>query len=468
MKPRFSPEFLAGALTPQARFGTLIPTDAIETDTRALTPGSAFLSLRGERFDGHAFLAAALEAGAKGLIVDREEGVAELIAAHPGAWAVVVDNTTRALARLARAWRLAVAPRVLAITGSNGKTTTKELAAAILGSQAPTLKTEGNLNNQIGVPLTLLRLRDERFAVIEMGMNHLGEIAELAADAVPDVGLITNVGAAHLEGLGTIENVAEAKGELWRALDERAVAVVNADDPRLVAQAARTRARLVRFSLHDPTADVYAVNVAPAQAGYAVRVRAYGAEADFALPLWGRHNAANLLGAVAACLALGVPLASMPDAVARCEVPGYRARVNRGDYPSLTVIEDCYNANPASMRAALELLVQLSAPETAVALLGEMRELGETSPRLHEELGEEAARVGVRRLVAFGPHAEDVVRGARRANPRLTAEAETDDETRLEELVRGMLRPGDTVLVKGSRGIRMERLFPCLKARFAE
>ena len=249
----FTPRFLEETLRPIARFGA--PGEgasAISTDSRTLVPGALYLALKGESFDGHDFAEQALAAGAAGLVVSRSTDLAALLPRFPQVAVYVVPDTQAALEALAHAWRLARAPKILGITGSNGKTTTKELAAAILATKAPTLKTQGNLNNQIGVPLTLLGLRDEPLAVIEMGMNHPGEIAALAALAAPEVGLITNVGAAHLEGLGTIEHVAAAKGELFAALGANATAIVNLDDPYTAALGRAVKARTLAVSQSGP------------------------------------------------------------------------------------------------------------------------------------------------------------------------------------------------------------------------
>lgn len=465
----FTAGFLADALRPLAVYGR--PghgASGISTDTRALLPGALYVALKGENFDGHAFCGQALAAKAAGLVVSRAEGLEALLAAYPEAAAYLVPDTQTALEALAKAWRRALAPRILGITGSNGKTSTKELCAAILSTRAKTHKTAGNLNNQVGVPLSLLALRDEPFAVIEMGMNHLGEIARLAAIAQPEVGLITNVAAAHLEGLGTIENVARAKGELFDALGENATAVVNLDNPYTAALGRTVRAKTLTVSLSDAAADVRLLSLAPLEAGlgYALRLSALGETQDFTLPLLGRHNVGNLLLAVAAGLAFDVPLSLMPPAVAQVTVPGARARLARDEYPELWVIEDCYNANPASMRAALDLQREIAGRRRRVAFLGDMRELGESSDALHEELGRYAGQAGVEVLYAFGPHASLVTHGAEENAAAVLSTFASDDYETYERAVLASLLPGDVVLVKGSRGMRLERLFSGLAARF--
>jgi UDP-N-acetylmuramoyl-tripeptide--D-alanyl-D-alanine ligase len=342
---------------------------------------------------------------------------------------------------------------VAAITGSNGKTTTKELLAAALGRAGGVHKTSGNLNNLIGLPLTLFGWADDAWAaVLEMGMNAPGEIARLTEIAAPDVGLVTNVGPAHLEGLGSVEAVARAKGELYATLAAGAVCVLNVDDPMVreicVPLAGR---RLGIFFGTGPGCDVRLVAHAPSASGSRVVLAFDGIETAFELPLTGAHNAMNAAGAAAAAWALGIGPAEIAAGFSRVSIPGGRLRILPGD---ITVLDDTYNANPASMEAAFAALAQI-ARGRRVAVLGDMFELGEQASRLHREVGAAAGESGAAEVLALGDHAGEVAAGAREAGAGAEAFANLDA---LLAALDGSLRSGDWVLVKGSRGMRMERV----------
>ena len=423
------------------------------SDSRALEPRALFVALAGERFDGHDFVADAAKLGAAGAIVSRP-----VDCALPQ---VVVPDTLAGLAAFANAWRRSFPGVVIGITGSNGKTTVKEMAGAILAGLGPCLVTQGNLNNHIGVPLTLCRIEPgHRYAVIEMGANHQGEIAHLASVAQPDVGLVINAGPAHLEGFGGIDGVAKGKGEMFAALGAGQAAVINADD-RFAAYwhgLARGAGRLVTFGIRE-RADFTAVNVRELPAGDGLRV-----EFELVCPLGrrrvplalaGEHNVMNALAAAAAAHAAGAGLDAIVEGLS-----GMRAVAGRLEFKALAgggrLIDDSYNANPASVRAGLRALAAL--PGERWLVLGEMRELGTESPRLHAETGEYARQSGVTRLFAVGDEARHSVEAFGAGGTWFAG---------VEDLIAALaadLGPGVTVLVKGSRSNRLERVAAALGA----
>jgi UDP-N-acetylmuramoyl-tripeptide--D-alanyl-D-alanine ligase len=469
-EPRFTQDILNRGLTPLRVFGPGMRTDGISTDTRNMKLNDLFIALIGEHFDAHDYLDNAAAAGASGLVVSRESGLADFAARHPELTIFLVEDTLAALGRLAAFWRTQVNPLLIGITGSNGKTTTKELTAAICATHASTLKTEGNFNNLIGMPLTLLNLRNERLAIIEMGMNQRGEIAQLARIARPSIGVITVIGAAHLELLGSIENVMAAKGELFDALPGDGLAIVNLDNP-YTAQLAKTHAaprniRMRTVSLTNKSADLYTTRIDPRENGYRVEISAEGRLVDIHLPLPGEHNIMNTLCAMAAAQAAGIDYADMAEGIATCTVPGRRLKIRT--YGPYTVIDDCYNANPASMQAALRMLKSYATKGRRVALLGDMLELGENSAAYHRELGELAARSGVERLGIFGGFAEQTAAGAHAEGLSDDRVFATTDMAKLGDWLRTTIKSGDLILIKGSRGARMERTLDVLSSMAGE
>ncbi len=420
---------------------------SVSTDTRTLEPGALFVALRGERFDGHDYIEAAMSAGAAGVLGER---------APEAVPAILVDDSLDALQRLAADWRGRFSPGLVAVTGSNGKTTVKEMIAAILSPLAPTLASRGNLNNHIGVPLSLLRLRREhRFAVIEMGMNHAGELTLLSRLAAPNVALVTNAAPAHLEGLGTVEKVAAAKGEVFSGLGAGGIAVINADDAFADYWRGLNRGRrIVTFGL-DAAADVTAT-VEPGADASRLRIRAGGKAVNLRLAAAGMHNAMNALAAAAAATALGVELDAVGAGLeAFTPVAGRSQMVELGAGGCL--INDCYNANPASMAAAIDLLARQQG--TRILVMGDMGELGERSEDFHREAGERARQAGIDRLFCFGPLS---ALACRAFGPGAAA---FDDVDALSTAVAGCLGSDVTVLVKGSRAMRMERVADALAAR---
>ena len=455
MAVRFTDDQVVAATGASPRAGARGAYDGICTDTRALTPGCLFVALKGERFDAHDFLADAARGGAAGVVVQRGRQ-----ATVPSGTAVFeVDDTLAALGALGRAWRDRFDLPLGAVTGSNGKTTTKELIAAILETRGPALRTQGNLNNEVGVPLTLFGLEPRHVAaIVEMGMNHPGEIGRLTRIARPRAGLITVVQPAHLEGVGSIEGVARAKGELFFNLERSAVAVVNLDDPRVAEQGRLSGARTLTFGTAD-AADVRLLQVASlGRDGLALRIRADGKDHEVALRLLGEHNALNATGAFALALALGY----RPEECVRGlgAARAFNRRLELHPAPGgVTVVDDCYNANPASMSAALKTARGLAQGGRAVAVLGDMLELGEDEAARHAELGAEAAEA-VHLLAFLGPRSRG---GHARAAARLgAAAAHFEDPQALVDWLRPRLEEGDVVLVKGSRGMRLERVVDAL------
>jgi len=437
-----------------------VPVTGVSIDSRSLAVGEAFFAIRGHRLDGHAYLAEAAGRGSACLVV--HELPDEL---PPNVPLVLVQDTTKALGRLAGWHRAKFAIPVVAVTGSNGKTTTKELIAAILATRWNTLKPAGSFNNQWGLPLTLLGLGPEHGAlVVELGTNQPGEIAALAALAAPTVGVVTVVAPVHTEFLGSIEGVRDEKAGLVRALPPDGVAVLNADDPRVASMARDTRARVLTFGAAG-AGDVRAVGeVADGPDGLALTLEHGGARQRIALPLSGRHNVINALAAAAAGVALGVGLAEIATGLAATRpVKGRCVWKTAGE---VRILDDTYNANPASVRAALDTVAAHRAGARLVVVLGDMLELGPGVEDAHREIGRYAvSAAGATVVVGMGRHAVALIEGARAAGAGEAQQTETFEDTvafLLKELV-----PGDLVLVKGSRGMRMERIVDALVARLA-
>lgn len=427
-------------------------------DSRAVEPGNLFVALPGERTDGHAFVGAALAAGAAGVLVSTppDPGV---LGAHD-ATVVAVADPLAALQAVATAWRLRFDPLVVGITGSIAKTSTKEAVAAVLGAAMPTLRNEGNLNNEIGLPLTVLRLRSShRAAVFEMGMYVGGEIADLARIGRPEIGIVTAVQPVHLSRIGTIEAVEKAKGELVEALPDDGVAILNADDERVRRMSARTAARSVLYGFADD-ADVRADDVVSrGPDGMTFTLVAAGERLVVTIPGLGRLAVHNALAGAAAGLAAGLRPADIARALGAGWSAPHRGQLIRAG--GITIVDDSYNASPGSVAAALELLAGM--PGRRIAVLGAMRELGDEHEAGHRRTGEAAAAV-VDRLIVVGDEAAGIADGA--AASGLTASAITrvpDRDAARENLV-ASLQPGDVVLVKASRGVALDILVDELAA----
>ena len=427
-------------------------------DSREVGPGNLFVALPGERTDGHRFVGAALAAGAAGVLVARSPDGVDV--ADVDATVVRVDDPLRALQAVATAWRARFDPLVVGITGSIAKTSTKEAVATVLGAAMPTLRNEGNLNNEIGLPLTVLRLRSQhRAAVLEMGMYVGGEIRDLAAIGRPEIGIVTAVQPVHLSRIGTIEAVEQAKGELVEALPDDGVAILNADDERVRRMAARTRARVRTYGFAED-ADVRADEVASRGAdGMSFQLLADGAALVVTIPTLGRLAVHNALAAAAAGLAAGLS----PEAVGAALASGWSAP-HRGQLVragGITIVDDSYNASPASVAAALELLSGLDGRR--IAVLGEMLELGGEHESGHRETGETAAAV-VDGLVVVGDGASAIADGALAAGMPPSSVVRVPDREAARQHLIGTLEPGDLVLVKASRGIALDLLVDELAA----
>jgi UDP-N-acetylmuramoyl-tripeptide--D-alanyl-D-alanine ligase len=429
-------------------------------DSRLVAPGQAFVALPGERTDGHEFLDRAAAAGAGALVVSRPVDPATLEALGD-VTVVLVGDGLRALGALGAAWRRRFAPLVVGITGSIAKTSTKEAVATVLGRRFTTLRSEGNQNNEIGLPLTLLRLGPEHeAAVLEMGMYSGGEIADLAALAAPRIGVVTAVQPVHLSRVGTLDAVARAKAELVEALPTDGVAVLNADDPRVARMADSTVARVSTYGF-DPGADVGAEAVATAgQSGMRFTLRLGSMRRAVSTPVLGRHGVHNGLAAAAVGLAAGCTFDEIAAGLAAGWSAPHRDRLVRaGD---VTILDDSYNASPGSVLAALDLLATLPASRR-VAVLGEMLELGDAHESGHREVGLAAAGV-VGLLIVVGAGADALADGAIEGGAHADRVLRADDAEAALEILRPRLRAGDTILVKGSRGIALDGLVERLVA----
>lgn len=437
--------------------GVLVGDDArfarVATDSRTLPADALFVALQGPRFDGHDFIPQAIAAGACGLLVSEQRD-----ASVPQ---IRVDNTRLGLGRLAALWRDSFPVPLVGITGSNGKTTVKELVAAILAQRGPVLATRGNLNNDIGLPLTLLRLQGETYAVVEMGANHPGEIGYLTHIARPDVAVITNAGAAHLEGFGDLPGVARAKGEILGGLVPEGVAVLNADDAFFADWRQQlAERRLISFGC-SPRAHVHGdldrVETRWTETGFRSAMQVHFAELAFQveLRLAGRHNLMNALAAVAAALAMGCTVEQIQRGLASVEPVNGRLQVWRSA-TGLRLIDDSYNANPDSLAAAIAVLQQ--APGERWLVLGDLAELGAQAPAQHAEIGRRVRAAGVPHLFTLGRlsrHAAETFGNGAEAFEQI------DD---LVDALQARTTAGDTLLIKGSRSAGMERVVKLLLA----
>ena len=433
-----------GRIFPPAARATV---SGVSTDSRTIRPGDLFVPLRGPSFDGHDFLAEAVHRGAAACLSE------DVIAGFPVP-VVGVANTLTALGDLAAGLRRGFAGPLLAVTGSSGKTTTKDMLAAILSLDAPGLMTQGNYNNLIGLPLTLCQLAPEHhWVVLEMGMSARGEIARLAEIAAPTIGIITNIGPAHLEELLTLEGVARAKGELFAALPAGGTAVINADDERVTALPVANGVDRLFYGLA-ATATVRGEELAPQGKGLSFTLHLPEGAQRVNLAVPGRHNVSNALAAAAAAHALGIPGAVIVRGLER-----FRPRAGRLEVVPLAddvlLFDDSYNANPLSVKAALGTLAE-SGGGRKIAVLGDMLELGSQAPALHREVG--AAAAGVDGLVVLGKFAADLAAGAREAGLAPAKIRLATDHAEALAILREWLAPGARILVKGSRGMRMETI----------
>ena len=421
-------------------YGNNASISGVSTDTRTIKHGQLFVALKGPNFDAHDFIEQAMQKGAVCCLVEKQNATD---------CALVVDDALQALGKIASGWRAKFTKPIVAVTGSNGKTTVKEMLATILSHQGQVLATQGNLNNDIGLPLTLLRLDAKHdFAVIEMGANHAGEIAYLTEIGQPDVAIITNAGPAHLEGFGSIDGVAKAKGEIFSGLKRDGVAIINADDNYATfwKELANDK-RIITFGLQSD-ADVSATYQVETDSRM-LAVSTPAGKIEIALQLLGQHNVMNALAAIAAAIAINVPLTAIKAGLEAVKPVAGRLQLKQGIAGS-RIIDDTYNANPLSLQAALDVLSVF--PGKHFLVLGDMGELGEDAERLHAEAGEQARRTGVERLYTLGELAKKAAS---------TFGENAQNFSQYGELIAVLNKELDrdvTLVVKGSRLMHLEKV----------
>ena len=424
-----------------------LPINAVVTDSRKVAPGCVFVCFPGERVDGHTFAAGAYKNGAAYVIANHPvEGV-------PEDRTVVVPSSHMAMVRMASNYRMLFSPKMIGVTGSVGKTTTKEFCYAVLSAFGKTLKTEGNQNNEIGLPNTLFRLEpDTEYAVVEMGMSNLGEIERLARCARPNAGIITMVGVSHLESLGTRENILKAKLEICAGLPDGAPLALNADNDLLPTAKIPPRLRPVWFGIDAENADVRAVDIAPAGTGTSFTLvdKEFG-KFEVTIPTAGRHTVYDALAAYAAATRLGLDAAKAAAALADYRTTGMRQNIV--EKQGVTVIEDCYNASPDSMKAALSVLHDLPVQGRRIALLGDMLELGDATETGHRQTGEWAAGAGVDLLIAYGSLSTAMAEAAK-AKEVSVIHCQTAQE--VVQCLQQNVHPGDALLAKASHAMGLE------------
>jgi UDP-N-acetylmuramoyl-tripeptide--D-alanyl-D-alanine ligase len=430
--------------------------DKISTDSRTLKHGELFVALRGENFDGHRFVESAAQAGAAGAIVESnwKGNVSETFALI---WA---EDTLQAYQKLAANYRRSLSLKVVAITGSNGKTSTKDFAAAVLARRFRVTKTEANFNNHVGLPRTMLEATSQdEIAVWEIGMNHPGEVAALARLAMPDVAIITNIGVAHIEFMGSRESIAAEKGALAEAVGAQGTVILNADDRFTKSIAARTRAKLIFAGTTAGTIRASEISQSGSGTEFTILEGPHRCRAQ--LPVPGLHMVQNALLAVAAGRVFGLSLVEC--AAGLVAAPLTKARLQIKEIHGVQFIDDTYNANPDSMKAALRTLVELDADGKRIAVLGEMKELGSKSERGHQEVGETAATFGIDQLITIGDMGEVIAEAARAGGLEKTTVVRSTSEA--AELLGEIAEPGDLILVKGSRSARTEQVIEAFGVR---
>lgn len=441
-------------LTSAAVFG------GVTTDTRKVEEGMLFVALKGEKFDGHDFIAQAAQKGAIGAIVNKDYDVSLLEDVDIDILAV--DDTLKAYQDLAKFWRSKFSIPVIGITGSNGKTTTKDLTAAVLSGKWNVLKTQANFNNEIGLPMTLLQLnKTHDAAVVEMGMRGLGQIKALTEIAKPTIGVITNVGETHLELLGTIENIAKAKSEMAQAIEINGKVILNADDEHVAKMREVTKARAVYFGINH-MADVKAFDIKTVEGGRTEFEAIVGENtAHFTLNMLGIHNVYNCLAALAVGYACGLTIEEMQKGLASFKPTAMRFEYKKiGDF---NIINDAYNASPMSTEAALKNLAQV-AQGRKILVMGDMFELGSVEIAAHENVAQQAKQVGVDVLITRGSLTKNTARKARELGIADVYECESHEEA--AAVLQKILQKGDTVLFKGSHGMHMEKIIELLENEY--
>ena len=430
----------------------------VSTDSRTVAEGELFVALKGPRFDGHHYAVEALAKKAGGVLIEEDQVGDIRWNGYRSRAVIAVKDTLSALGDMARDWRRKYGTPVVALTGSNGKTTTKEMIAACLGTTFPILKTEGNLNNLIGVPLTLLTLTEkERVVILEMGMNVPGEIRRLAEMAEPDVGLITNIQKVHLEGMGSLERLKEEKGELFRKMRRDGTILVNQDDPRVIELARDYPGQKITFGIEHP-AEVMAKEIRLRGAeGTSFTLILEEEAMEIRLRLLGRQFVPNALCAMAIACLFGVEVKQAKEAIESLQPFPMRMEVVslKG---GKTLINDAYNANPYSMELALETLAEVKGKGRAIAVLGDMLELGSFTKEAHEQLGEKVSELSIDFLLALGEEAPIVVESAIRHGFPMERAKVMESYSEAVFQLRQMIQSGDWILVKGSRRMGMERI----------
>ena len=450
---------LCAAINGELILGSASAFHGVSIDSRKIESGQLFFAIIGENFDGHQFVEGALANGGAGAVVDRQME----IGLKDGQFLIKVADTTKALQDLARYYRRKFDLRVIGVTGSVGKTTTKDIIAAILTEKYNVLKTEGNLNNYYGLPLMLFKVSPEnQVLVLEMGMSAFKEIELLAKIAEPEIGVVTNVGSSHLEFLKTLDNVAIAKQELIENLTGSRIGILNIDDPRVKKMAPLANQAI--FYGRDPEAQYRAQTIGEQTLeGIDFILQAENQEISMHLPVPGEHNVQNALAGIAVGRALGLSFSEI-EAGLRKFTPS-KMRMNIAELSEgITILNDAYNANPESMKAGLKVLA--SRPGRKVAVLGDMLELGEHSENAHREIGKFAGEAGVDLLFHKGPNAGWVIEGAFLGGMKTEQVFAFSDNGELSEKLLSLIEPGDTVLVKGSRCMRMEEVVKQLEVKY--
>src|SRR6266511_3423083 len=438
--------------------GTVV-INKVSTDSRTIKPGELFVALRGENFEGHDFVEASAKAGATGALVDLNWA-----GSVPNNFALLrATDTLQAYQTLAANYRRSLALKVLAITGSNGKTSTKDFVASVLARRFRVTKTEGNFNNHVGLPRTILEATSgDEVAVWEIGMNHPGEIAALSKIAAPDVAILTNIGVAHIEFMGSREAIAVEKGALVEAVDAQGTVILNADDPFTASIAARARAKVILAGTTAGMIRASEISQSGSGTDFTMLEGAHRCRAQ--LPVPGLHMVQNAMLAVAAGRVFGLSLEDC--AAGLVAAPLTKARLQIKEIQGVRFLDDSYNANPDSMKAALRTLVELDADGKRVAVLGEMRELGSESEQGHREIGETAAALKVDHLITIGNVAATIAQAAEHAGLEKSVAVRSTSEA--ADLLSKIAAPGDLVLIKGSRAARTEEVIERFRLRHSE
>ena len=448
-----------GAVLLQAGSRPSRPISRVRTDTRALVKGSLFVALKGERYDAHDFLDRALEGGAVALLVSRISPAMLRRAGGAGAAVLRVRSTMSALARLASRQRELSPARVVGITGSTGKTLTKDFTTAVLEGSGKVTASRGSFNNEIGVPLTMLEAgKDTDFLILELGSRGVGHIRELCAFSRPEIGVVTNIGLTHMQFFRTRDNLARAKAELLQSLPRTGRAVINADDDYAELLRELSPCPVITFG-QSQRADLRAENVRVDKYGKVVfNLRSKGGGiARIAVPLPGRHNVDNALAAAAVGKIMGVDMESIAKGIANAETTAWRMEmINKPE--EITIINDAYNANPVSMRSALMTLGDISRDKRAIAVLGDMGELGPISEKAHQEVGKLAVDYGTDILITVGRKSRKTAQAAREEGLPRGSVFVADGVDKAAEILRAIIEPGDVVLIKGSRFLGLEKL----------